>query len=109
MERNKKLKLYIVISIICVALLFVIYAAYKVRRDHVKNLHLVVEKKIKEAAKDCFLKEECEGKITLGELYDKEYLEIQIDPVTKENMDTDLCIEYIDETIEFCEEAPEDD
>jgi len=103
MEKNKMINVYIIVLMFSVALIFIVIAAIKVRGEHVDNLYLVVEKRIKEAAKDCFLNEDCEGQITLKDLYDKEYLDIQIDPVTKENMNEDLCLEYIEEKIEYCE------
>jgi len=104
MEKRKMTKAYVILFIIGIALLFVIIAAVKVWQQHIDNLHLVVEKEIKEAAKDCFLKEECQGEITLQELYDKEYLDIQIDPVTKENKDNSICLKYINGEVEFCKE-----
>ena len=109
MEKNKMINYYIIALILGVALLFIIVASYKVRKDHEDNLHLVVEKRIKEAARECFLNEECEGKITLEDLYEKDYLNVQIDPVSKENMNSDLCIEFEEKEIRFCEDEEVND
>lgn len=46
---------------------------------------MVTEKRITEAAKDCYLKDICKNeKITLKELYDNNYLEKESNPITKE-------------------------
>ena len=102
MEKDKKIN----IIIFCLAAIFIIViglAGYKVKQNHNDKLYLVVHKKIKEQAKECFVKKECEGRITLLDLYEKSYLDTVINPVTKENMDENICLEYIDEEVFFCD------
>lgn len=99
----EKIKLnHIIIFIIIVSVTLLLISAYKAEKKHEEKLMLVINNKIKEAAKECYLKKECTEKITLQNLYDKKYLEELINPITKEVMDKDICIEYLDEKINFC-------
>lgn len=91
-----------IISVACFFFLLLFVAAYKSLNDHQKKEYLVVYNKIKEAAKVCYLKEDCKGQITLKDLYDKKYLERLVDPVTKEDMDESICLEYKNKEVKFC-------
>lgn len=78
----KKISLVIVLLII-----FLIggFTAYKVIRMHNDNLILVTEKRIIEAAQKCWREDKCPNDIvTLKELYENNYLEQEINPLTKE-------------------------
>ncbi len=90
---------YIFIGLIIIIL---IVAFYKNINNHHKQEYKVVNKKILESAKKCYLKGDCTGEITLKDLYDKKYLETQIDPVTKENMKENICIKYDNNEAKFC-------
>lgn len=90
------------IVIVFIIFLFLI-GSYKVYDNHIDKLYLVVNNKIREEARRCYLDGNCSGKITLKELIDKEYIDIVIDPVTKEEMDDSLCIKYEDDEVIFCE------
>lgn len=95
MEKNK-IKFYIPIIII----LFILLATvYKINKNREEKLYDVLYGEIEFFAKSCYLNKECEGTITLQTLYDKNYLEIKYDPVTKEILDSDIEIEYINEEI----------
>ena len=83
-------------------ILFMVVAGYKAEKNHLDKLALVAHLKIKETARECYLKGDCEGQITLQDLYDKTGLAPMIDPVTKEDMDKHLCLKYIDKIVEFC-------
>lgn len=101
MEKPKKIKIFLIaLSVFFVVLLFV--AGYKNVKDHHDKEYLVVYNKIKEAAKTCYLKGDCDGKIKLKDLYDKNYLAKQIDPVTKEDMSEDICLEYVNKEVKLC-------
>ena len=103
MEKNKMFTI-IIWSITGLLLIIIFVAAYKVIETNRENSLRVMNQKIKEAARLCYLREECEDQITLKDLYDKEYLpELVINPVTREYLDEDMCIEYIDRIIEFCD------
>ena len=99
MEKNKSNVLYIIIFII---ILVVVSAFFKNLKAHQKKEYLVVNNRILEAAKKCFLEEKCEGEILLKDLYEKEYLSVQVNPITKENMDENICIKYDNNEAKFC-------
>lgn len=99
MERKKFSIFYIIVGIL---IIFLIIGAYKNLNDHHDKEYLVVNNKILESAKECYLKKDCTGEITLKDLYSKGYLETQINPVTKENMNENLCIKYENGETFFC-------
>ena len=99
--KNKRFIIYIGIIVFLVTIIVV--AGFKVHFHHIDKLYYVVHQKIKETALKCYLEEACEGEITLNDLYEKDYLkDFIIDPVTKEEMDKNLCLKYDGEAIEFC-------
>ena len=73
-------------SLIILSLLLIAgFTAYKVINRHNNNLLMVSEKRIVEAALKCVHEDKCEGdKITLATLYQNNYLEQEINPLTKE-------------------------
>ena len=98
-----KIKLsHIIYFIAGISLIILLISAYKAEKNHEEKLYHVLHSKIKEAALECYLEEKCLGKITLQDLYQKKYLNKVFDPVTKEELNNDLCIEYINEEVKFC-------
>lgn len=82
MNRNKVI---INITIIAIVLIILIPTTYNIIKKHNNRLITVTEKRITEAAKDCYLKDICKNeKITLKELYDNKYLDKESNPITKE-------------------------
>lgn len=78
----KKLSIVIIFIII---LLIGGFTAYKVISMHNDNLILVTEKRIIEAAQRCWREDKCHNDVvTLKELYENNYLEQEINPLTKE-------------------------
>jgi len=78
-------KIFISISIIIAILLICIPTVNKVVTNYHDKLYYVVEEKIINAAKKCYFEEKCHNdKIYLHELYNNEYIELVINPVTKE-------------------------
>ena len=62
----------LILSILLIALsLFLLLGISKTVKDHHDRQYTVVYNKIKEAAKVCYQKTECDGEITLKDLYDK--------------------------------------
>lgn len=99
MANNSKILIYILGGFVIIVLLL---AASKNLNNHYEKQYLVIDNKIKEAAKKCYEENNCEGNITLKDLYTKEYIEIQYDPKTKEKMDENKCITYDNKEINFC-------
>ncbi|MGN1380485.1 MAG: hypothetical protein ACI4W0_02980 [Bacilli bacterium] len=87
--------------------IFLLLGINKTIKDHHDRQYTVVYNKIKEAAKACYQKAECEGEITLKDLYDKGYLDEAIDPITKEPIDSSLCLTKEEKNIMFCKEKGE--
>ena len=82
MNRNKVI---INITIVAIILIILIPTVYNMIKTHNDRLIKVTEKRIEEAAKDCYLKDICkDNKITLKVLYDNKYLEKESNPITKE-------------------------
>ena len=99
MENKSKYLLYVIIPI---SILILIASVYKAEENNKEKLLLVVDNKIKESAKDCYIDKKCEGKITLKELYEKKNLTKIVNPITKEVINEDTCLEYQDEKVIFC-------
>ena len=79
----------------------VIDTSFKVVEKHNEKLLLVDKKKIIESAKKCINEKKCnQGKITLKELYDLNYLDVLVNKVTKEYYN-DKSYAYIDEEKEL--------
>ena len=93
----------ITISLICLIILLIGgFTTYKVIKKHNDNLMLVSEKRITEAASRCFNEDKCEGnKVTLKELYNKKYLEQEINPLTKEIYNENSYITKEENTYKF--------
>lgn len=95
-------KTLILITIISCTLVIMIPTIYKVLIDHRNKLYLSVEKEIKEAAEKCWDEKKCQNEtITLKELYSLDYLEKQIDPISKKVYEEDSLIKKINGKIEL--------
>ena len=71
-------------TIIAIGLIILIPTIYKIIKDYHNDSYLVVEKKALEAAKKCWNEKKClKYNITLKELYDNDYLEILVNPISK--------------------------
>lgn len=89
---------YYVIGLIII--LFCV-GAYTVYDDHVDKAYLVIENKVKESARKCYLDSVCEGEITLNYLIDNNYLDVLVDPISKEEINGDMVINYSDNEVIF--------
>ena len=82
MSRNK-----IIINITIIGIFFIVLipTLYLITKEHNARLRDVSNKRITEAAKNCYLKEKCKNsQITLKELYEKGFLKKESNPITKE-------------------------
>ena len=87
-------------TIVIIALMIGIPTFINVKKDHEEKLLKVTEMEIKNAAKRCYLEGVCkEEKITLAFLYEKKYLEAQINPVTKKYYNETSTITYLNKKI----------
>jgi len=71
-----------------------------VRNDHENKLIKASEQRILEAAYKCYLEKKCTTNyVTLQDLYDMKYLEVQTNPVTKKYYNSDSKIKKEDNKI----------
>ena len=83
-----------------ILLVLIIPSSYAVYTTHNDRLYEVLDKKMIEQAKSCYNKKECITKIiTLQELYNKGYLEEQIDPLSKEILNPSTTIDIEKEVV----------
>ena len=92
---------FTIIFIVILALLAVIgvFTVIKIQKNHEEKLIYAMESKVEYYAKKCYLENICKDTITLNVLYENKYLDEVINPVTKEVIDSNLKIDYIDEKI----------
>ena len=101
MNRNKVI---INITIVAIILIILIPTVYNIIKKHNDRLIMVTEKRIEEAAKDCYLKDICkDNKITLKVLYDNKYLEKESNPITKEYYNEESYVLVKNDTYTFKE------
>ena len=79
-----------------------ILGMYEVNKSSIEKSYFVVENKIKEAGKKCFLEEKCPEEFTLNDLFEKGYINEAVDPITKEDIDKNKCLKYENNEIIFC-------
>lgn len=92
-KSNKNTTLILIIVIIVVVSL---YSGYKVHMQHKDKLYNAMVSKIEEKALKCYNEDICtEKKITIKELYEKEYLETTINPLNDEYINETSYIEII--------------
>ena len=101
MEKKNKLKKITKILIIITIILIIIFTIYKLNKRHEEKLYDVLYSEIKYKANKCFLYKKGEDSITLKELYEKEYLSTQYDPISKEELNSDLKIIIKDDKIKI--------
>ena len=100
-KKTNKINKVITILFFIVLSILLIMTLYKLNKKHEEKLYNVLYSKIKYQANNCFLKKECERDITLKELYKKKYLEIQYDPITKEELNKEIKIKITDKDIKI--------
>ena len=91
------ISLAISISVLIIIIASIAYISDK----HRERLIYAMESKIEYFAKRCYLENNCTGEITLNDLYEKKYLEEVVNPVTKEILDKDMKINYVDDEIKI--------
>jgi hypothetical protein len=92
---------FTIIFFVVLALIIVIgiFTVIKIQKIHDDKLIHAMESKVEYKAERCYLEGICKDTITLNVLYENNYLTEVINPVTKEVIDSNLKIEYIDEKI----------
>ena len=88
-------KAVVIGTIIIIVLMIGIPTFLNVKNDHEEKLIKVTENRIFDAARKCYLEEKCiTNYVTLQDLYDNNYLDKQIDPITKKYYNPDSKIRF---------------
>lgn len=98
---NKRVSnISIIFFTICVLIILVLlYITNLLNDQHKEKLMYAMESKVEYYAKRCYLENNCEGEITLSDLYERNYLTEIVNPVTKEVINYDTKIKYENEEI----------
>ena len=100
MEKKKVSNFTLISFAIILSVGIIIMASIiKIRDKKNKNLLYAMESKIEYYAKRCYLENNCQNEITLKDLYDKNYLTVIVNPVTKEILDENTKINYFNNQI----------
>jgi len=89
MSRFKMIIFTILISVGCI----VGFSFYKIQKQHEAKILIVSEKRIEEAAQECYYDNVCEEKVTLGELIHYGYSKEEVNPLTKMYYSKDSYVE----------------
>ena len=96
------MKRIIIITFCTILIIIFSLTTFKVVRNHQLHLFEVSEKRIIEAAKKCIYQKKCkELPITLEKLYDLNYLDKEINPITKEYFNKDSYIKKNKDDYQF--------
>lgn len=96
---KKKLNKVSIIILSIVFIILIISTIYKLNKNHEKKLYNVLYSKIEYVSYKCYLEEKCDNNFKLKDLYDKEYLDIQYDPISKEELDENIKINIKDNKV----------
>lgn len=73
----------------------------KITEHHEEKLLYAMDTKIQVKAKRCYLENKCSGVVTLEHLYKNKYLNEIVNPVTKEVVNKESTIEFVDGIIKI--------
>lgn len=71
----------------------------RINSAHEEKLIYAMQSKVEYYAKRCFLEKRCADEATINMLYENGYIEKLYHPVTKEEIDANIKIRYINEKI----------
>lgn len=85
---------------VCLLIIIVITCTtIKINQEHEEKMLYAMKTKIEYNAKRCYLEDKCHDEVTLDDLYQLNYLSEVVNPVTKEILDKNIKINYIDNKI----------
>ena len=87
------------ITLIITFLIIMVASITKISDNHNEKLLYSMQSKVEYYAKRCYLENNCTDEITLSDLYEKNYLTEVVNPVTKEILDENIKINYIDDKV----------
>ncbi|MBO5475498.1 MAG: hypothetical protein J5982_03200 [Bacilli bacterium] len=88
---------FILFGTICIlAVIVITRTTMEITEHHEEKLIYATNTKIQVKAKRCYLENKCSGVVTLEHLYKNKYLDEIINPVTKEVVNKDSTVEFVD-------------
>lgn len=94
---GKKSEGFIVFMVVIILVTIFAATGIKVYQSHLDSEYKVIEKKICERARECYLDGKCNGEsIILADLIENKYIEPQVNPKTKEYISEYIKIYYKD-------------
>lgn len=76
----------------CLLLFVICMTYYKLNKRHDDRLYDVLYSKIEYASKRCYLEKKCDKSFKLEDLYNNNYLNVEYDPISKEELNKELKI-----------------
>ena len=101
MERKKISNFTILIIALAISAVMIISKTVLIINEkHEERLLYSMHSQVEYYAKRCYLEEKCSGDTTLNTLYENNYIKSEVvNPITKEVLDKNLVIKYIDNEI----------
>lgn len=88
------------LTVLSLGIVIIIASIVKISDNHNHLLMYSMQSQVEYYAKRCYLENNCTGEIILKDLYDRNYLKEEVvDPVSKEILDENMKINYIDKKI----------
>ncbi len=92
----------ILFSTLCILTVLVITTStVKLTKLHEERLIYSMKSNIEYYAKRCYLEEKCKGDVTLNTLYENQYLKEMHHPVTKEILNKEMKIQFVNNKVEI--------
>lgn len=101
---GKKISNFTILALTILGLgIFVIIASIvKISDNHNHLLMYSMQSQVEYYAKRCYLENNCTGEVTLKDLYERNYIKEEVvDPVSKEILDENIKINYIENKIQI--------
>ena len=91
----EKSKVFTILIATLTIVLITVATIIKIYNNHIDNQFKVIEKEICEAVRECVLDNKCTSEeITINDLIENEYIDEQVNPITKETIDTKTVVSY---------------
>lgn len=88
------------LTIFGLGIVIIIASIVKISDNHNNLLMYSMQSQVEYYAQRCYVENNCTGEITLKDLYDRNYIKEEVvDPVSKEILDDNIKINYIDKKV----------
>ncbi len=87
------------VTVCSLVVLVITTSTVKLTKLHEERLIYSMQSRVEYYAKRCFLEDKCKGDITLNTLYENQYLKELIHPVTKEVLNENMKIQFVNNEV----------